>query len=355
MHNDTSRTKLNSFEIDSAVDKRYVGDFASRNVIGLTLNDTRSDINLITAYETFLIRCLYFTGGDYSLALTIPDLTEVSKRSLLVNYTKRLIGRLPSFLTEEFIKNTEYLANLRQYHQNARICGSKINLKLQARDIEILSSVVNVIGQLPLHQSASNLWSVASWIGHTKYFSELYSKEIPEEVRYRINVCFSELVSSLVALSKNPLPNHLSQYIGSFMKIGLVITPKNENECAQLDEVDSEFLMDLIRLKSDDACVFFNKIYMSALFNLPTRCSTSEWQEIKDSILEEAKSFSKNIGGYSFYTDRSQDRYLSHRIKSFSKVPDLHGTAMLLWAESIYSHGLTRDSIYKDVYNVYAH
>ena len=329
-----------------------MNSFWDRDVINFTLNNDIPDYDLTVAYETFLIRCLYFTGSIYNKEPTTPRLNKASNKSLLLNYVKRLSGRTPSYFTQTYITNVEYLANLRQFFQNCRVVGLGKNLKLRPKDIEILSYVVNTIVNIKFNDDNTNLWSLASWIGHAKFFREVCSGCVSHELSQRIDYCFSNMIQHLIVSLNAATQGELDQYIGAFMKIGLVLTPVDKDNCRQLDNIDLDLLLKLLHAESKDACVLFNKIYASALLDISNKFSSFEMQTVNEIIEHDASKFSIRNGGYSFYPGRSQDRYLSHRITSYKDTPDLHGTAMLLWAERIYGQGLSRNTIFGDIYNV---
>ena len=132
------------------------------------------------------------------------------------------------------------------------------------------------------------------------------------------------------------------------------MTPADEADCRQLDNIDLGLLLNLMEAESTDSCVFFNKIYTAAVLDISRKFPSVEMQKFREIIKNDASKFSKKNGGYSFYPERSQDRYMSYRITSYKGTPDLHGTAMLLWAEQIYRQGLSRTTIFGDVYNVFA-
>ena len=354
MSNYTSKSQFNSFNIDKKLDKRFIKSFVQRNVTSFTLNVEISDQKLVIPYETFLIRCLYLINEKIYTNVTEPIWSSMTKIAILKNHIKRAIGRSPEFFNQEFIENVEYLANLRQYYQNTLISNPNAKRNLFKKEIDALSFMVKTISSLRLYQDTSMMWAVASWLGHAKYFCQISSSEFCDELSLNIDFCFLELLKNLVRLTHKKMDQNSYQYIGAFMKIGLVMSPKNKNYNNLLDDINYKFLMKLMRLKCSDACVFFNKIYTAALFNLKTNFSNEQIEEVEEIIKLEAKEFSKQTGGYSFYKNRSQDRYLSHQINSFEEMPDLHGTAMILWAEHIYSKGLFRETIYQDIHNVHS-
>lgn len=99
-------------------------------------------------------------------------------------------------------------------------------------------------------------------------------------------------------------------------------------------------------LNDDEACSNFNIVY--CLYYC-SNISDYRKEDIKKFCFERLKIYKQyyfeNIGGFSFYKNKTNDYYYSAKITKGLNEPDIHGTVMFLWGITLISKILNIDFV----------
>ena len=145
---------------------------------------------------------------------------------------------------------------------------------------------------------------------------------------------------------------HSDEIVGAFMKVSLVTPFDDLSFTSIFDKANYSNIREILLKDSNDACVFFNKVALACLFDIKMKLTKHEYSSVLNKFISEASIFSKPEGGYSFFKNCTQNFYYGTKLKSYQNCPDLHGTAMFLWAENLLKMGLTRNSLLTDIHHV---
>ena len=89
---------------------------------------------------------------------------------------------------------------------------------------------------------------------------------------------------------------------------------------------------------NEDGCDLVDTVYVLYMCSKITKHKSSEVEKFLSNILEKIKThYYPDIGGFSYFKNRSQTHYYGVNISEGLDVPDIHGTVLLTWAISMIS------------------
>jgi hypothetical protein len=342
----------NTFQIEIKKDISFIKRISRLKNESLTLRYQKVNPKLKIGYQTFLIRSCYFLHIGYKAKIHYPEKFRESIYYYIKYLIKKILLKRNNLHNINFINNIKYLADLRQYYQNLFIT-KKIVKRISDHDREIICTLSNFLLRKDLDSSQTNLWEYSSWLSHIIFFTKIDNSQVFEkELVCDLENKFNELIHYLITCLENSNSANFDEIAGAFMKVSLVTCLEDESIIKHFDNANYNKINEILLTDSTDACVFFNKIAFACLFEIEKKYSAKNYAIIKKKFITEARDFSKLDGGYSFFKNYSQNMYYGTKIKSYKKCPDLHGTAMFLWAESLLRMGLNRKSLLNDLHHV---
>ncbi|OUW38373.1 MAG: hypothetical protein CBD44_00995 [Flavobacteriaceae bacterium TMED184] len=89
---------------------------------------------------------------------------------------------------------------------------------------------------------------------------------------------------------------------------------------------------------NDDGCDLVDTVYVLYMCSKLTNYKKTEIESFLISILDKIKNhYYPDIGGFSYFNNRSQTHYYGVNISDGNDTPDIHGTILLTWAISMIS------------------